>query len=296
MAVLDSVASAAGAAGAAGARCTRGPHDGSLNIRGGACKELLVSSAPSASKPLCAGFQSLDRPEFCFVYDEKTKVTRRHAATDACTAHPDASEDRILYRDKSHVLREISIHDAEEIMRCVYTSKILFESSVMVCNYAFWGFSGSTLDGFDRVSLTADQCRRTSRKVAIGHVTSLEDVEDTALGLFAVDAIDSGEFLGEYTGVVQAKQATTESHDPYGLCYPSVFEGGQLYISALEYGNVIRCINHSSRPNARFLPMILDGVLHIFCFTTRAIQAGEQVFVDYGPSYWRCAGIEPIDC
>ncbi|KAJ0412594.1 hypothetical protein ATCC90586_006961 [Pythium insidiosum] len=232
----------------------------------------------------------------CFVYDEKTKITRRHAATDSCSEDAIQMRESLLYIDKSGVLRVISVQEAEEIMRCVYVSKMVFESSVMICNYAFWGFSGSSLDGFERISLTAEQCRATSRKVAIGHVITLEDVEDTALGLFAVSDIESGEFLGEYTGVVQARQTTTESHDPYGLCYPSVFEGGQLYVSALEYGNIVRCINHSSRPNARFLPMILEGVLHIFCFTLRPIKVGEQVFVDYGPSYWRCAGIEPIDC
>ncbi|KAI9987929.1 hypothetical protein PInf_024184 [Phytophthora infestans] len=43
--------------------------------------------------------------------------------------------------------------------------------------------------------------------------------------------------------------------DPYGISYPSVYEGRDLYVSASEYGNSIRCINHTATPNARFVPM-----------------------------------------
>jgi hypothetical protein len=167
-----------------------------------------------------------------------------------------------------------SIQQAEELMQCDFTARLVFQRAQVLRNYAFWGFTPTATGGFLSV---ADTPRRVSSLVAIGHVESLETVESTALGLFATAAIADGAWIGEYTGVVQVEvNRTTDrsntseelhSHDAYGMCYPSVYEGGQLYLTAAEIGNEIRCINHSATPNAKFTPTIHmgDGILHVDC-------------------------------
>lgn len=157
-------------------------------------------------------------------------------------------------------------------MRCTFTSKLVFQSSAMLRNYAFWGFADCAVDGFDQIPAQQIQHNEVSRKVAIGHVESLAGVEENPLGLFAIEDIAAFAFLGEYTGVLQVRNDSANTFDPYGVSYPSVYEHGDLYVSASEYGNVIRCINHSFAPNARFVPMVQDGILHIFCVRAPVAQ------------------------
>lgn len=158
-----------------------------------------------------------------------------------------------------------SVERVQELMKCEYTSKLLFQRTHMLRNYAFWGFSDSVVDGFEQAAETVNDMAVISPKVAIGHVDSLDHVEEQPLGLFATDDLATLEFLGEYTGVLKVHADGVNSFDPYGISYPSVYEGGDLYVSASEYGNVMRCINHSSRPNARFVPLVHGGILRIFC-------------------------------
>ena len=193
-------------------------------------------------------------------------------------------------------------------MQCTYVSQLLFRDAHMLRNYAFWGFTAA--DGFDSV---ASDAIHVSDSVAIGSVPSIQ-----ALGLFATEPMEPDTLIGEYAGLLQAEADTGRGFDPYGLSYPSVYSGGQLFVSAREYGNEMRCVNHSSRPNARFTPRVRRGILHVFCVrciwcivpspvqrhltpfdmqvTSKAIGAGEQILVDYGASYWRVAGFKPIDC
>jgi hypothetical protein len=62
------------------------------------------------------------------------------------------------------------------------------------------------------------------------------------------------------------QQQYESHHDPYSLSYPSIFHGGQLHVTALEFGNVIRCINHKWYTKCSFVPKILHGILHIIVY------------------------------
>lgn len=116
----------------------------------------------------------------------------------------------------------------------------------------------------------------------------------TGLGLFAQDRIEKGVFLGEYTGVL--REEYTRDHDPYGVSYQSVCETASVYLSAKEYGNIMRCINHSSREfNCKFAHVLYRGLLHMACMTTRPILPNEQLYMNYGKEYWGQAGYLPSE-
>uniref|UniRef100_K3WLZ9 SET domain-containing protein n=1 Tax=Globisporangium ultimum (strain ATCC 200006 / CBS 805.95 / DAOM BR144) TaxID=431595 RepID=K3WLZ9_GLOUD len=241
----------------------------------------------------CRGYRCVDLDE-CHVYDELTKKTTLAHDSSTCGSVEADEQSTFQYKDKSGQLLLISTDEAQELMGCTFTSKLLFQRTSLLRNYAFWGFADCEVDGFHHITAQSIKSNEISPKVAIGHVASLVEVEDNPLGLFAIDDIADLTFLGEYTGVLQVHNEGVNRFDPYGVSYPSVYESGDLYVSASEYGNVIRCINHSYSPNARFVPMIQGGILHIFCFAIKNIKAGEQIFVNYGTAYWKSTGFEPI--
>lgn len=107
---------------------------------------------------------------------------------------------------------------------------------------------------------------------------------DMGYGLFCETFIKEGSFIGEYVGILKASSKCCPP-SRYSLLYPS--SDGDYEIDALEYGNEIRFINHSNKPNAKFMQIFHNGIVHIVCVSLIDIVAGSELLVDYGPSYWR---------
>ncbi|KAF0757991.1 hypothetical protein DYB37_012830 [Aphanomyces astaci] len=155
----------------------------------------------------------------------------------------------------------ISCDDASAVMKCFYTRHLLFESSQDLRNYSYWGFTDGfpTLCGSERAAVDAGLVHPhiEMRPIDIPGI-------GTQMGLFATQDLPAGTFLGEYTGVLKADRGG--SFDSYGLAYPSTYEHGNLCISASEYGNIMRCINHSyTRPNSAFASALCNGLLRMIC-------------------------------
>ncbi|RLN25762.1 hypothetical protein BBO99_00007174 [Phytophthora kernoviae] len=254
---------------------------------------MVMASNCETVAMYCRGFRCIDRDE-CYQYDEELKKTAFMHDGSKCSTVLAEEQLRFRYYNREGQVHMLSADEAQELMKCTYTSKLLFQRTHLLRNYGFWGFSDTVEDGFDQFALLEHDSLEISPKVAIGHVSLLNHVEDQPLGLFAVEDLACLEFLGEYTGVLKVGVNETDAFDPYGISYPSVYEGGDLYVSASEYGNVIRCINHSATPNARFVPMVHNGILRMFCFVTQEIKQGEQIFVNYGLAYWKSTGAEPV--
>lgn len=105
-----------------------------------------------------------------------------------------------------------------------------------------------------------------SDMVSIRHI-GLINGNDVGYGLFADDDIEAGEYLGEYTGVVSSHSSfDADIMQAYCCQYSSC--NGDTYINALEYGNIIRFINHSNTPNAELRSMEIDLVPHVICVST----------------------------
>lgn len=102
-------------------------------------------------------------------------------------------------------------------------------------------------------------------------------------GVFALQPIEPGETLIEYTGqVIDWEEALARHpHDPANPEHTFYFQiaGGQV-IDALYGGNSSRWINHSCDPNCEADER--DG--RVFIKALRAIAPGEELFYDYGLS------------
>lgn len=127
------------------------------------------------------------------------------------------------------------------------------------------------------------------------------------------NGINSGTFIGEYTGIVKECSKVIDVGE-YCLLYPS--SDGGLEIDAKEFGNIIRFVNHSQNCNAQFRRVKHYGLMHVICvrniFLTckkliksyyiistqesiRDIAVGEQITVNYGSTYWKERNINPYD-
>jgi SET domain-containing protein len=100
-------------------------------------------------------------------------------------------------------------------------------------------------------------------------------------GVFALVDIAPGETLIEYTGevITWAEALDRHPHDPSDPNHTFYFHIDEEHVIDAKYGgNSARWINHSCKPNCE--ADIEDG--RVFIRSLRAIEAGEELFYDYG--------------
>ena len=107
-------------------------------------------------------------------------------------------------------------------------------------------------------------------------------------GLFALRTIYAGDTIGPYTGqMLNDAQCHTEpyvhSHYTLWLCKD------QNIVAEGETASYTRYINHSDRPNARFLVSTRWKKARVAAI--KRIRPGEEIFLDYGPAFWEAAEI-----
>jgi SET domain-containing protein len=109
------------------------------------------------------------------------------------------------------------------------------------------------------------------------------------LGLFARRTIHEGDTIGPYTGkVITDAQAEREpyvsSHYILWVCRDCniVAEG--------KRASYTRYINHSDRPNARFVVSTRWKTARVEAI--KRIRTGEEIFLDYGPYFWDAVNVE----
>ncbi len=100
-------------------------------------------------------------------------------------------------------------------------------------------------------------------------------------GVFALQPIEPGETLIEYTGEVISWQEALDRHphDPSQPDHTFYFQldDGERVIDALYGGNAARWINHACEPNCEADEV--DG--RVFIKALRPIAPGEELFYDY---------------
>ncbi len=114
-------------------------------------------------------------------------------------------------------------------------------------------------------------------------------------GLFAEEKIQKGAFVGEYTGIVRRNDRLYfEPINNYCYEYPVPDSIGRSYVTDATSGNLIRFVNHSSRPNLKPFHAFFDGYYHTILLSINEIKVGEQLSYDYGGKYWYVRGL-PYD-
>jgi uncharacterized protein len=107
-------------------------------------------------------------------------------------------------------------------------------------------------------------------------------------GVFAESTIDEDAYVGEYTGLVRRFFRFKPDPNAYCFHYPTRFWSTKVFVvDALHEGNIMRFVNHSDIPNLTPVCMVDRGLTHIAFMTTRLIDKGEQLTIDYGENYWK---------
>lgn len=100
-------------------------------------------------------------------------------------------------------------------------------------------------------------------------------------GVFATAPLKAGERLIEYTGetITWAQALQRHPHDPSNPNHTFYFHVDETHvIDAKVDGNSARWINHSCAPNCEAKQV----GLRVFIHALRDVQAGEELFYDYG--------------
>jgi len=112
--------------------------------------------------------------------------------------------------------------------------------------------------------------------------------EKMGYGVFAEELIQTGSYIGEYTGVVRKRTRWKDRRNDY--CFEYTI-GDWIYnpfiIDAKEQGNFTRYINHRDDPNIESLSVYADGVMHIIFVATRPIPKGAELCYHYGDTFWK---------
>mmetsp|Transcript_16112 Transcript_16112/g.49244 ORF Transcript_16112/g.49244 Transcript_16112/m.49244 type:complete len:190 (-) Transcript_16112:329-898(-) len=132
----------------------------------------------------------------------------------------------------------------------------------------------------EALGVAASQLENPSPPPVLIDVAYSSEGIDCGLGLYALEPLPRGTFVGEYTGVL----TTGSAANSYSCNYPSY--AGDAQVSALRYGNHVRCINHSATPNVKFIPVMHGGIPRIVAVLIADVAAGDQILVNYGPAYW----------
>ena len=105
-------------------------------------------------------------------------------------------------------------------------------------------------------------------------------------GVFAGELIPKGTFLGNYVGEVIPYEAVENNRYLFGILpHKSGIHGG-VCVTAHEWGNHTRFVNHSSTPNVHAYTRVFNGWAETYFVAKEDILPGEQLLIDYGPDYW----------
>lgn len=102
----------------------------------------------------------------------------------------------------------------------------------------------------------------------------------------------SGAFIMEYVGEVvgpkdfrsRVKRYARDGHEHHFFMALKTDE----IIDATCKGNITRFINHSCNPNAETQKWTVNGELRIGFFTSRSLEAGEEITFDYQFQRYGC--------
>jgi len=111
--------------------------------------------------------------------------------------------------------------------------------------------------------------------------------QEVGYGVFSDKKIPPCCYVGEYTGIIQARKPKQLKEKNHCVRY-TTWEGRKNYaIDAEQKGNLTRFINHSSKPNLGLQSVYWRGISRMIFVALREIREGGQLTFDYGPLFWK---------
>lgn len=151
----------------------------------------------------------------------------------------------------------------------------------------------------DQLHATGCQNCDLQRGVGKSLVLGQSQLEGVGYGLFTAEDIDQDDFIVEYVGELithdegvrrEARRGDVfDAHSNISYVF-TLLENEGIWVDAAIYGNLSRYINHASENDKRgcnITPRILyvNGEYRIKFTAMRDIQAGEELFFNYGENF-----------
>ncbi|KAK6512455.1 hypothetical protein TWF481_001341 [Arthrobotrys musiformis] len=113
-------------------------------------------------------------------------------------------------------------------------------------------------------------------------------------GLFAMESIKKGGFVGEYTGEVISGEEADRRVDSYDSSVSFLFEINSTHeIDGTQYGNKTRFLNHSKlEPNCEPKVLLVNGIHRIAFRALEDIEPGQELLFNYGETFFQFEAVE----
>lgn len=157
--------------------------------------------------------------------------------------------------------------------------KIIIGQCPWICRFGILGMERDSQYEFYREKIF---------NAAVASTTVVWINETIGYGLFTNSDLDTGAFIGTYTGVVRPLSRRQPDQNAYCLHYPTRFWSWNIFvIDAGKGGNEIRFVNHSDNPNLDLECLYDRGILHFFLRAKHPIRRGAHLTFNYGEAFWR---------
>ena len=121
---------------------------------------------------------------------------------------------------------------------------------------------------------------------------------DIGFGAYMAEPAKHGEFIAEYVGeIISEAEAVRRSEIYDKLKVSFIFDlNKEVTIDSYRYGNIERFINHSKKhANCKPLVKLVNGEHRIGFFATKDLDAGEELFFDYGKKFTAMHGLKEME-
>ncbi|KAK6527146.1 hypothetical protein TWF281_010339 [Arthrobotrys megalospora] len=114
------------------------------------------------------------------------------------------------------------------------------------------------------------------------------------LGLFSMEPIAKGGFVGEYTGEVVSGEEADRRVANYDSSLSFMFQINTTHeIDGTQYGNKTRYLNHSKlEPNCEPKVLLVNGVHRIAFRALEDIEPGQELLFNYGDTFFKFEAVE----
>lgn len=121
---------------------------------------------------------------------------------------------------------------------------------------------------------------------------TLWETLNMGIGVFATARLEANTVVGLYTGRLRNNAYLVGDESKYAMAITKLNAGAvDVVVDAWAQGGWTRFLNHSCTPNLKMQSSLNCGSSKVmYLRTTRAIAAGEQLFLDYGREYFRVGG------
>lgn len=131
-------------------------------------------------------------------------------------------------------------------------------------------------------------CDPKTHPSVIHPLVELTEYDGKGVGIRALQSIQKHQPLGEYVGEILHPRGTKDPEATYGLSISAPNDSYEIVgiISARQYGNWTRYLNHSCDPNTEFATMLIGQKQRALIKTLRDVAIFEELTVHYGHDYW----------